>query len=493
MGLLQPAVNTSAFLKAGIMGKQGSGKSKTGAKILIGLIQHLKKLGIPYADKPVAMFDTEGGSDFLIPDFEAVGIPFVVAKKKSFADLIEVIKEAEAGAAGLHIDSITHPYREMVAAYLKKKQRTFLQIDDWQYLKGDNGWTQFTNLFTNSNLHIVMCGRAGDDLEQYTDQDGKRQLEKVGTKMKTEAETGFEPSLLIEMRLIEVNEREGGKRERSFVNRATVVKDRWDQINGQEFDYPTFEHFLPHISRLALGGTHVGIESTNDSQHILKTEKRDWQPVQRKIAISEIHDLMTLMFPGQTAQDKTGKIKTLMKHFDACWQEIEDVMPLDRLRAGYDSLHREHHGTPSKYAVEVAKQKAGEKVDLNDSLPDHSQGTAAEPKPQTSNDAGPIPDSLDRQKHSELTLKEKLLLDIPNLKTVTDCFSWGQTVAKMEQLTTQERLAISSALLAQQTKIVNEAQAAAKAEKTEPAASETTEATEAKPGKGKTKKALETA
>jgi hypothetical protein len=42
----------------------------------------------------------------------------------------------------------------------------------------------------------MMCGRAGDDTEQYTDENGKRQFEKVGVKMKTEGETGFEPSLL---------------------------------------------------------------------------------------------------------------------------------------------------------------------------------------------------------------------------------------------------------------------------------------------------------
>jgi hypothetical protein len=63
-----------------------------------------------------------------------------------------------------------------------------------------------------------MCGRAGDDLEQYVDENGKRQLEKIGTKMKTEAETGFEPSLLVLMELIERNERgQGVKRERMFV------------------------------------------------------------------------------------------------------------------------------------------------------------------------------------------------------------------------------------------------------------------------------------
>jgi hypothetical protein len=36
-----------------------------------------QEAGHPYADKPVAFFDTETGSDYLIPDFEAAGIPLV--------------------------------------------------------------------------------------------------------------------------------------------------------------------------------------------------------------------------------------------------------------------------------------------------------------------------------------------------------------------------------------------------------------------------------
>jgi hypothetical protein len=49
----------------------------------IGLIKHLKELGVSYANKPAAFFDTETGSDWLIPLFEKAGIPLVVAKKKS--------------------------------------------------------------------------------------------------------------------------------------------------------------------------------------------------------------------------------------------------------------------------------------------------------------------------------------------------------------------------------------------------------------------------
>jgi hypothetical protein len=357
--LFQNATPTSAYLKCGIMGKQGAGKSRTAAEIAVGLVKHLKELGVSYATKPAAFFDTETGSDWLIPLFEKAGIPLVVAKKRSFADLLAAVRWAEENASVLIIDSITHPWRELLESYMKKKQRSFLQIDDWGYLKGDHGWAQFTDLYINSKLHIVMCGRAGDDTEQYTDENGKRQFEKVGVKMKTEGETGFEPSLLILM------EREMDLRTKDMAHVAKVLKDRSDLLDGKEFVNPTFADFLPHINRLNLGGTHVGVNLNGDSQHILKVEKKDWTPVQREICIDEIQTLLALHYPSQSAEDKKNKLKALLAHFDATWTEIEKVMPLPDLRAGYDSLLQALEGKPSKYAASPAKTN-----EINDGIPE---------------------------------------------------------------------------------------------------------------------------
>ena len=189
MNLLQPAKITCAYLKMGILGFQGGGKTKTAGKTAIGLYKYMQSKGIDVSNRPVAMFDTETGSDWLIPDFKAASVPFIVAKRRSFADLLTVMNEAEAGASVLIIDSITHPWRELCESYMRKKQRTFLQMDDWAYLKGEHGWARFTDAFVNSRLHVIMCGRAGYEFEDYKDDNGKRQIEKVGTKMKTEGET----------------------------------------------------------------------------------------------------------------------------------------------------------------------------------------------------------------------------------------------------------------------------------------------------------------
>jgi hypothetical protein len=368
MSLFETARPTSAFLKMGIMGKQGAGKSKTAAKVAIGLIKHLKELGVDYADKPVAFFDTEVGSDWLVPDFTGAGIEIVVAKKRSFADLLEAVRWAEANASALIIDSITHPWRELQESYMKKKNRSFLQIDDWGYLKGQHGWAQFTDAYINSKLHIIMAGRAGDETEQYTDENGKRQFEKVGVKMKTEGETGFEPSLLVLM------EREMNLRTNKIVHRAYVLKDRSTLLDGAEIDDPDFKDFLPHISRLNLGGQHIGVQVSGDSQHILKTEKRDWMPVQRKIVLGEIEELLVLHHPSTGAEDKKKKIMAVRECFQASWVEVETVMPLEDLRAGYDLLHQKLEGRPSKYGTAIAKD--AQSNEINDSLPDFAVAAA---------------------------------------------------------------------------------------------------------------------
>jgi hypothetical protein len=385
MSLFQTAASTTAYLKSGFMGKQGAGKSVTAGLLAIGLVKFLKERGVDYSSKPVAFFDTESGSDWLIPLFNEAGIHLVVAKKRSFADLVTAVKWSEENACCLIIDSITHPWRELQESYMKKKQRSFLQIDDWSYLKGPHGWQQFSDLYINSNLHIIMCGRAGDETEQYTDDSGKRQFEKVGIKMKTETETGFEPSLLVLM------ERSMNLRSKQVAHVASVVKDRSMLLDGKDFTFegyldngdrlPTdvlvrqvWAAFAPHIKRLNIGGAHVGVQTTGDSTHILTTEKRDWAPMQRKIVLDEIADLLTMYVPGQAVAEKQKRITLLKTHFSAGWVEIEGTFDLLTLRAGFDSLHEDLTGKRSRYASAMEAETAP--LEMNDDIPAHSKAPA---------------------------------------------------------------------------------------------------------------------
>ena len=360
MGLFKKAETTSAYLKAGLMGFAGSGKTYTATEIAIGLVKLMKAKNLPGSDKPVFFIDTETGSDWQQPRFEAEGIELQVLKSKSFADLAQAMKEAEGNASVLIIDSITAFWLEFTETYQRVKNRKRgLEFQDWAYLKKE--WrAKFTEPFVNSPLHVILCGRAGFEYEHYTDEAGKKQIEKSGVKMKAEGELGFEPSLLVFM------EREQDLDKNKVIHVAHVYKDRRTDaksLDGKSFKNPKFKDFLPHIEFLNLGGQQLGIDTTRSSAAIIETQEgRDQNSLQRKIVIDEIESLLVSHYPSTGAADKKAKVDLIRKHFKAAWTEIEQVMPLFDLRVGYDSLHVELEKEPSRYAIKPV-------APVNDEIP----------------------------------------------------------------------------------------------------------------------------
>jgi hypothetical protein len=384
--MFQAATNTTAYLKAGITGEPGAGKSMTAGLLAIGLVKYLRSLNIPGADKPVGYFDTEKSSDWLIPIFEEAGVPLVVAKERTFAKTIEALKYMRENCVVGIFDSITHPWEELKGSFMKKKQRSFLQIDEIVNLK--RLWqTDFSDEYMNAPFHCILAGRAGDETENWTDENGKRQFEKVGVRMATEKSTAYEPSLSILM------ERDQDLRSKLVSHFATVTKDRSTLLDGKQFTFACYDNagnrlptdvlvrqvfaaFKPHIDRLNLGGKHMAVKTDGDSIHILKTEKRDWQPVQRRIVLDEIKDLLVMHVPGQAAAEKQRRVVLLKQHFSAGWVEIEETFDLLLLRAGFDSLHQELEGKPSRYASAMEAETV---PPLADDIPDHSKKPDALP------------------------------------------------------------------------------------------------------------------
>lgn len=101
----------TAFLKMGIFGFQGAGKTRTATEVAIGLHQHIK------SRKGVVFIDTETGSDFMLPLFRKAGIRLYVDKTRSFMELCRNLDEAPQAADIVIIDSVTHFWRELVKAY----------------------------------------------------------------------------------------------------------------------------------------------------------------------------------------------------------------------------------------------------------------------------------------------------------------------------------------------------------------------------------------
>jgi hypothetical protein len=316
--LLKKAEKTLAYGKVGLFGFQGSGKSFTASEIASGLC---KLVG----NNKVAFFDTETGSDWFIEKLQGKGLEVFQVKSRSFNDLLTFLKECEENQIGVAIiDSVTHVWRELCDSYDKKlNRRGRLQFQDWNIIKKE--WGNYTDAFVNSKIHIIVCGRAGYEYDTLIDEEGGKELLKTGTKMKAESEFGFEPHLVVEMERV-VPEKESllgetnkSKRQTSkvkigsqWIHRAHVLKDRSDLINGQSFDNPTFEQFKPHFSCLNLGGNHLGVDTTHNSQDRFDSQGRpEWKKDQerKQIALEEIKAECDKTFPGSTAAEKRAKVR----------------------------------------------------------------------------------------------------------------------------------------------------------------------------------------
>lgn len=340
MTLLKPAMNQTAYLKVGIQGFEGSGKTFLACSFAMGMSNLVAKEG----SHRVAYFDTEKGSDFWVRKFAEKNIQLDVLRSRSFADLLGVMREAEQGKYDfLIIDSITHVWRDLSESYQFKRNKQRLTMQDWMILKTE--WGQFTKLYVNSKLHIAMCGRAGYQYDHDEDEDGKKEIVKSGTKMKAEGETGFEPDLLIETYKVNLSDMLTDTRKkksaRGFLNRCCVIKDRSDLMNGRIIERPKFEDFLSIVKSLNIGGEQSTIQTVNSSKELFDHPDRSWaeRQKQQEVGLEKIKEILILSdMDGTSAEAKKKRTQKLIEAFGtSAWTSISGL-PLEELEVGIDRL-----------------------------------------------------------------------------------------------------------------------------------------------------------
>lgn len=322
MKFLQKANNMQAYAKVGLFGFQGSGKTHTAMLLAMGLCDLSK-------NNKIAFFDTETGSDWWATRME--GYEMYQIKSRAFKDLMGTIRECESeGVSVLVIDSVTHIWRDVMESYLDAINKKFLRFCDWGPIK--KTWGQYTDLFVNSKLHIIVCGRAGYEYEQQENDRGKLEPVKTGTKMKAESEFGFEPSLVLEMEAIRGVEVGAG-----IKNIAHVLKDRSNTINGKSFQMPSFENFKEHFDALNIGGEHLGVSSENSEDLFDKygDDATNSDEKAKKIALDELQQELVKHFPGRTAQDTKCKADILEAVFSTrSWDRIKGHEKVDSIQWG---------------------------------------------------------------------------------------------------------------------------------------------------------------
>jgi hypothetical protein len=383
------------YLKAGILGFPKSGKTYTGALLAVVTRQMFG------GTKPIAMFDTETGSEYVAPMIRKLtGQDGLVVRSRSFDDLMAFAQECEKrGVSVCLVDSITHPWRELCKAYLTKVNagrkarhlppRTKLEFQDWDPIK--EAWARWTDWYLNSEMHIIICGRAGFEYDMQVDEEtGRKELQKTGVKMKTESEFGFEPSLLVEM---ERTQKINGKV--LMVRRATVIGDRFGLLDGKIAEFPSKngayekelaavqKFFLPHLEALK-PGAHAPVDTSvktdmdvdeNGNSEMYRARR------EKQIVLEEIQAAMVRGWPSQKQEDKLAKIGILQEVWHTTsWTKVEGL-PTEILRAGLKVVRvkvaeKLGESVPTE-ATETEEVEAGK----TERTPEEIMTTAAEDMP----------------------------------------------------------------------------------------------------------------
>lgn len=344
MSFLKPA-SDAGYLKAAFFGFGGSGKTFTATELAIATREFFKLEG------PIAMFDTENGSQYIARRVrQATGLDLVVHKSKALDDLIGMAEECERAGVSVFIpDSLSAVWREVVdsfmaeinAALIKKNKRPYEkpEFHHWKPIK--DRWQRWANWYLNSPMHVIACGRAGYEYDFEQDDRGKKELVKTGVKMKAEGEFGYEPSLLVWMERDQIAGPDGVF---EIVRTAHVMKDRFDLIDGRSCSFGSgrkqvsvFDFFRPHIEQLrpeahqpidTEARTHFGVDAGGDDDWARERRQRD-------IVCEEIKGEFQSAVPGQAAADKQRRSDLMLECFGTrSWTQLEKQTSSGALQAG---------------------------------------------------------------------------------------------------------------------------------------------------------------
>lgn len=331
------------YFKCGLYGNAKAGKTHTATDFGIGIRRHQKLEG------PIGFFDTETGLEYVRPMIlEGTGKNPVGGKSKALGDAIEFLRECvKAKVSVAIIDSMTHIWEEVQKTYLKninasrerrnQPPKTSIEFQDRGPL--NDIWQQLTDEYVNSPLHVIICGRAGNIWEWSVNDEGKKELNKVGTKMKTQGEMAYEPSFLAEL----AREQEYVDGKQVIFRTMTVLGDRFRVLDGKQFRNPTFKDILPHIEKLTPGAVNAVDTSRETAMNVSEDGNPEFHHERRNRTIfcEEIQGLLTSIWPGQGAEEKKAKVEILHRIFQTrSWEAIQ-IMDSSKIKAGFDRMREE--------------------------------------------------------------------------------------------------------------------------------------------------------
>ena len=259
--MLERATTEQAFLKIGMYGGPGAGKTFTALKCATALGR-------------TALLDTERGSDFYAADFS-----FDVFHTKEISRASEVLREAvDQKYDCLIVDQITHYWEsaqeEYIAGEHEKMSKAWAAIEKnqqipfqgWRFIK--RPYKRFIHELISAPIHVFMLGRLAIEYEVS----GSGEPKKVGERMDAEKATPYEPHVLIKMEFM--------RKTKKWM--AYIEKDRSGTIQGELFTNPGIEMLEPVLAKL--GKVHKGVpEGKEDTAEGTFGTRDDAEPSQLKL------------------------------------------------------------------------------------------------------------------------------------------------------------------------------------------------------------------
>ena len=137
---------------------------------------------------------------------------------------------------------------------------------------------------------------------------------------------------------------------------AYVLKDRSTRLEGARFVNPTFLDFAPVFDFLNLGGHHIGVVTTKNSQELFaKDSDKNFFERRKRVEIlkEEIMSELLIAYPGRSAEEVKAKTMLLKEVFGtASWVALDDLSP-DVLREGFQKIQARLVKTEKKEAANV--------------------------------------------------------------------------------------------------------------------------------------------
>jgi nucleoside-triphosphatase THEP1 len=173
MSTFKKAERTKAYLKLGITGISGSGKTYSALRLARGLVGENGK---------IAFIDTENGSATLydtLTEFDHCEIKPNESGKFNFQDFINKVLEAEKlGYDCVIVDSATHLWQGILADKTNIDQKGGNSYTNWAI--PTKNFDSAIQRFLQSRIHLISCMRSKTEYVLETNEKGKQAPRKVG-------------------------------------------------------------------------------------------------------------------------------------------------------------------------------------------------------------------------------------------------------------------------------------------------------------------------